>query len=120
MENADSNNCQSSSDETFIIEVAYALPEKQLIVEVKVKAGTNMKEAVIQSKIADKFPEIDVENLKLGIFGKSERKPEERILEAGERIEIYRPLIADPKADRKKRAEKAKADENVAGNDKTV
>ena len=101
-------NEESSSDEMIAIEVAYALLEKQLIVPVKVKLGTNMVEAVIQSKIADKFPDIDVTNLSLGIFGKVEKKPELRTLASGDRIEIYRPLLVDPKEMRKARAEKMK------------
>ena len=57
------------------------------------------------------FPELDLSQAPLGIFGKAVGKPEERVLEEGERVEIYRPLIADPKEVRKQRAAKAKARE---------
>ena len=55
------------------------------------------------------FPELDLESAPLGIFGKAVPKPAERVLQSGERVEIYRPLIADPKEVRKQRAAKAKA-----------
>ena len=97
------------TEETIKVEVAYALPNKQEIVVLDVVKGTSAYDAAIQSRIADKFPELDVENAPMGIFGKTERKPKERVLEEGERVEIYRPLIADPKEVRKRRAAEAKA-----------
>ena len=90
------------------VEVAYALPEKQLIVPLSVKKGTTMYDAVVQSGIADKFAGLDVDAVPMGVFGKAERKPKERVLEEGERVELYRPLIADPKEVRKARAARAK------------
>jgi len=93
------------------VEVAYALPEKQLIVPLNVKKGTTMYDAVVQSGIADKFEGLDVDSTPMGVFGKAERKPKERVLEEGERVELYRPLIADPKEVRKKRAAKKAAGE---------
>ena len=66
-------------------------------------------EAVQQSGIERHFPELDLTSVSLGIFGKALPKPAERILLSGERVEIYRPLIADPKEVRKQRAAKAKA-----------
>lgn len=86
------------------VDVAYATPEKQLVVPVKLKAGASAYDAVVQSGIASKFPELDIDAATLGIFGKTERNPKERVLLDGERVEIYRPLIADPKEVRKKRA----------------
>ncbi len=91
------------------VEVAYALPEKQLIIPLSVKQGTSMYDAVVQSGIASKFDDLDVDAVPMGVFGKAERKPKDRVLEDGERVELYRPLIADPKEVRKKRAA-AKAD----------
>lgn len=92
------------------VEVVYALPEKQLIMPVSVKQGTTMFDVVAQSGIADKFDELDIDAMPMGVFGKAERKPKERVMEDGERVELYRPLIADPKEVRKKRAaEKAEA-----------
>lgn len=93
------------------VEVAYALPEKQLIIPLTVKKGTTMFDAVVQSGIAAKFEGLDIDTVPMGIFGKAERKPKERVLEEGERVELYRPLIADPKEVRKKRAAKKAAGE---------
>lgn len=99
------------SDVMIQVEVAYALPEKQLIIPLTVKKGTTMFDAVVQSGIADKFEGLDVDSVPMGVFGKAERKPRERVLEEGERVELYRPLIADPKEVRKKRAAKKAAGE---------
>ena len=92
------------------VEVAFALPERQMIIPLQVKKGTTMFDAAVQSGIAGKFDGLDLESCPMGIFGKAERKPKERLLEEGERVEIYRALIADPKEVRKKRAA-AKQDE---------
>ena len=70
-----------------------------------------MREAALRSGMQQFFPELDLSQAPLGIFGKAVSKPEERVLEEGERVEIYRPLIADPKEVRKQRAAKAKARE---------
>lgn len=86
------------------VEVAYALPDRQLVVPLQVKKGTTLFEAAVQSGIATKFDGLDLEKAPMGIFGRAERKPKERVLEDGERVEIYRSLIADPKEVRKKRA----------------
>ena len=91
--------------ETLInVEVAYALPEKQMILPLTVKQGTTLFEAAGMSGIAEKFEGLDLEATPMGVFGKAERKPKERVLEDGDRVELYRPLIADPKEVRKKRA----------------
>ena len=86
-----------------IIEVAYATPERQKIVECEVEAGTSLRDAVKSSTILEYFPEIAVETCDLGIFGKLVAPQYE--LAEGDRIEIYRPLIADPKEIRRQRAE---------------
>lgn len=85
------------------VEVAYARPDKQLIVPVDVAEGTTALEAVEKSAIQEHFPEIDATSAKLGIFGKAQKPG--TVLRAGDRVEIYRPLIADPKESRRKRAE---------------
>lgn len=84
------------------IEIAYATPQKQVILEREVKPGTSIREVVKQSGINQHFPEIDLENCKLGIFSKPVAADYE--LSDGDRIEIYRPLIADPKEIRRQRA----------------
>lgn len=88
------------------VEVACALPEKQEIIMLEVEPGTTAREAVAISAISRSFPEIDVESAELGIFGKA-IKPDYKLHE-GDRVEIYRPLIADPKEVRRKRAAAAK------------
>lgn len=95
------------------VEVAYALPHKQLILPLEVEPGTTAKQAVVLSGIEAQFPGEDIANARLGLFGqafgtKGLAEAEEYLLQAGDRVEIYRPLIADPKEVRRKRAEKAK------------
>jgi len=84
------------------IEIAYATPEQQVILELMVPADSSPREVVLQSNIETYFPEIDKNLCDIGIFGKAIRG--EHKLENGDRIEIYRPLLADPKEVRKRRA----------------
>ena len=86
------------------VEVVYGLPDKQKLLKLSVPAGTTVREAAIRSAMDSYFPGLDLTQSPLGIFGKAVAKPEERVLEEGERVEIYRPLIADPKEVRKQRA----------------
>ena len=88
------------------IEVAYATPEKQVILSLKVPEGTTLIDAASASGIAEEFDNLDLNASQMGIFGKV--VPEDYLLRAGDRIEIYRPLIADPKEVRKERAAKAR------------
>jgi len=101
-------------DKLIAVEVAFALPDKQAIVVVKASEGVTAYEAVVQSKICDRFGQIDIENDKMGIFGKAIRDPKKEILKAGDRVEIYRALLIDPKASRVQRAEKAKKEKASA------
>lgn len=84
------------------IEIAYATPQHQVILERDVEPGISPRNAVLQSDIDQYFPEIDKQNCDIGLFGKTIRPDHE--MENGDRIEIYRPLLADPKEIRKKRA----------------
>lgn len=95
------------------IEVAFALPERQLIMTLEVGPETTLYEAVVESGILAKFPEIELESCSMGVFGKAEKKPREVQVKDGDRIEIYRPLIADPKEVRKMRAAKLKEKQAV-------
>ncbi|KZY38511.1 RnfH family protein [Oleiphilus sp. HI0081] len=88
------------------IEVAYAAPDKQKILTVEVKPGTNVFDGAKNSGIDKVFPEIDFDKADMGIFGKAVRKPLEQELKEGDRIEIYRPLMIDPKQARLNRAAK--------------
>ncbi|MES2917144.1 MAG: RnfH family protein [Pseudomonadota bacterium] len=95
--------------EAISIEVAYGLPAEQVLLTLTVPAGTTLRQAVRLSRLAERFPEIDPDHAPLGIFGKLEKNPDQRELRAGERVEIYRPLLIDPKEARRLRAERAKA-----------
>ncbi len=93
---------------TINVEVAYAKPEQQKIIKLEVEPGCSAMLAVQRSGITAVFPEIDLESAKMGIFGKVIPKPATHALQDGDRVEIYRPLIIDPKELRKARAAKAK------------
>ncbi|TCP12632.1 hypothetical protein EV683_10879 [Crenobacter luteus] len=93
--------------ERIEVEVAYARPDKQAIVKLTVAAGTSAEAAVRASRIVETFPEIDLANLSLGVFGKAVRG--DAPLRAGDRVEIYRPLLADPKEVRRRRAAEGRA-----------
>lgn len=89
------------------VEVVYALAERQKLLRLSVPVGTTVRDVALRSGMEVFFPELDLDTCPLGIFGKAVAKPEERAVEEGERVEIYRPLIADPKEVRKQRAAKA-------------
>ena len=95
-----------TSQKDIMVEVAYALPKQQIIVPINVADGTTAEAAVIASGIMEKFPEIDLAVNKLGIFGKLSKPDTE--LRHLDRVEIYRPLIADPKEVRRQRAAEGK------------
>ncbi len=90
------------SSESIQVEIAYALPDEQVILPLEVVQGTTLIAAVEQSGIADRFPGIDLEKDRMGIFSKAAKR--DQVLRPGDRVEIYRPLIADPKEVRKQRA----------------
>lgn len=94
------------SDNKIKVEVAFALPDNQLILEVEVPAEATVEEIIKLSGIMEKFPEIDLAVNKVGVFGKLTKLA--NTLRKGDRIEIYRKLIADPKEVRRKRAEEGK------------
>ena len=92
---------------TIKVEVAYALPDEQVIIPIEVEAGTTAEQAIILSDILSSYPEIDIaRDNKIGIFGKLSKAATE--LRNGDRVEIYRPLIADPKEVRRRRAAEGK------------
>ncbi|HEX7048013.1 MAG TPA: RnfH family protein [Gammaproteobacteria bacterium] len=86
----------------IVVEVAYALPDRQVLIPLTVPAGTTAIEAIRRSGISEQFPGIDLSNGRIGVFGRL--CPSERVLEAGDRVEIYRPLVADPKEVRRRLA----------------
>lgn len=96
----------TSETEKFAVDVIYALPKQQKIITIMVAPGTTFIDAVVQSNMVKFFPEINLDDIKLGVFSRVAKHDE--VLVPGQRVEIYRPLIADPKDVRRKRAEKAK------------
>ena len=90
----------------WMAEVAYAMPDEQMIIPVKISEGMTAEAAIKASGIMKKFPEIDLENNKIGIFGKLSKL--DTVLRHLDRVEIYRPLIADPKEVRRQRAAEGK------------
>ena len=93
------------SDE-ILVEIAYAMPNEQVILSIKVPTKSDVKQAIEKSGIQIKFPSIDLSKNKVGIFGK--KTTLDHVLKNRDRIEIYRPLILDPKEMRRKRAAKKK------------
>ena len=93
--------------EKYFIEVVYALPDEQVLISLDVAQGTTVEQAVKLSGILERFTDIDLTKNKLGIFGKATKAEQE--LRDKDRVEIYRPLIADPKESRRKRADKKEA-----------
>ncbi|QDF99698.1 RnfH family protein [Azoarcus sp. DD4] len=89
------------------IEVVYALPQRQELVRLHLPDGATVRDAVIASGLLGKYPDIEIDGPnKLGIFAKLVKA--DTVLRDRDRVEIYRPLIADPKAVRKKRADEGK------------
>jgi putative ubiquitin-RnfH superfamily antitoxin RatB of RatAB toxin-antitoxin module len=99
--------------ETIPVEVVYALSDRQVILALEVLADASIAEVIAQSGILQQFPEIDLDGSKVGVFGKLGKLTDS--LHAGDRVEIYRPLIADPKAVRKQRAAQGKKMKKGAG-----
>ncbi|MDX1804725.1 MAG: RnfH family protein [Alcanivorax sp.] len=96
------------SEARIHVEVAYALPDRQRLIGLDVPPGTTMLEAARLSGIAGQFEGLELDTASMGVFGKVEANPAARVLKAGERVEIYRPLKADPKLNRKKRAARSR------------
>ena len=96
----------SGGPNRFKVEVAYARPDAQVILPVEVQEGATLRDAIEKSGILEKFPELDIDKMDVGIFGKISKMANP--LKPWDRIEIYRPLIADPKEVRKRRAAEGK------------
>lgn len=86
------------------VQVLYATPECQRLYELRIPCGATVRAAIVESGIAEDFPEVQFGDYALGIFG--ERVDDSTLVNDGDRIEIYRPLIADAKASRRRRAAK--------------
>lgn len=93
-------------DNPIDVQVVYATPTQQQVVTLQVARGCTAFEAATLSRITESFPGLDLSQVRWGIFSRSV-KPEQ-VLEAGDRVEIYRPLLVDPKESRRQRAREAK------------
>ncbi|MCL6555447.1 MAG: RnfH family protein [Burkholderiales bacterium] len=93
--------------EEILVEVAYARPDQQVLLPVRLPPGATVEEAIRRSGVLERFPEIDLTRNKVGIWSKLSKL--DTPLRDRDRVEIYRPLIADPKEVRRKRAEEGKA-----------
>ncbi len=87
------------------VEVVYALPEKQYLYTVKLEEGSSVERAIVASGLLELRTDIDLKQNKVGIFSRQVKLHDP--VQSGDRIEIYRPLIADPKELRRQRAERA-------------
>lgn len=92
---------------TMRVEVAYALPHQQALMSLNVPVGSSVESVIHQSGLLNQFPEIDLAQNKVGIFSKLVAL--DTVLRERDRVEIYRPLIADPKEIRRQRASAGKA-----------
>ncbi|UCV13349.1 RnfH family protein [Quatrionicoccus australiensis] len=99
--------------EMINVEVCYALADKQALVSVKLPQGATLQQALEASGLLVKHPEIDLKKNKFGVFAKLSKL--DSILRDRDRVEIYRPLIADPKEVRKQRAAEGKVMKKGAG-----
>lgn len=95
------------TDDKITVEVCYALPDKQTLLSLEVEVSATIEDIIHQSGILELHPEIDLARNRVGIFSKLAKLTD--TLHNGDRVEIYRPLIADPKEVRKQRAQKNKA-----------
>ena len=87
------------------VEVVYALPQKQYLQQVRLEEGATVEQAIIASGLTRLRTDIDLSKNKVGVWSRPVKLQDE--VHDGDRVEIYRPLIADPKALRRQRAEKA-------------
>ena len=88
------------------VSVVYALPERALEIELELPAGATIAEAIARSRIGERHPEIDVARAAVGVFGRRMRR--DAVLADGDRVEIYRALLADPKDARRRRAKRTR------------
>ncbi len=102
-----------TAHETLTVEVAYALPDQQTLLRVQVRNGATVREAIEQSGVLVTHPEIDLASNRVGVFGKLAKL--DATLREGDRVEIYRPLLADPKEVRKLRAAQGKKTKRGGG-----
>lgn len=93
----------ANASDMINIQLGYAKAEQQLILDLSVPPGTTILQAIEASDLIRQMPEIDISVLRVGIYSKL--KTLDTVVREGDRVEIYRPLIADPKESRRRRAE---------------
>jgi len=93
---------ESAADPSIAVQVCYAMPERELLLALRVAAGSTLEQAVRASGLLQAVPEVDLATSAVGIYGK--KKTLDTVLREHDRIELYRPLIADPKEARRRRA----------------
>ena len=89
------------ADAEFEVEVVYALPAAQTLVRLRVSAGATVEQALAQSGLLARYPALDPATARVGVFGKIVAL--DTLLRAGDRVEIYRPLLIEPKEARRRR-----------------
>jgi hypothetical protein len=95
------------------VEVCYALAGAQTLITIELPAGATLRRAIDASGILQRFPSIDLNTQKVGVFGKL--KPLDTVLTDHDRVEIYRPLLVDPKVSRQRRVEKTRKAGSIEG-----
>jgi putative ubiquitin-RnfH superfamily antitoxin RatB of RatAB toxin-antitoxin module len=105
----------AAEKEQMEVEIVYALPREQVVIALHVETDTPVREAIERSGILKQFPEIDLDRNKVGIFGKLTKL--DAAPQPGDRIEIYRALIADPKESRRAKAAEDKGGAKRAASD---
>lgn len=103
------------ADTLIEVEVVYAAVERQVLMKIELPSGSTVRQALQASGMAQQFAELNLSQCAVGIFGKVISHPELHVLAAGDRVEIYRPLLADPKEVRRLRAAKAAKARNATG-----
>lgn len=88
------------------VEIVYALPDEQYLLGFSIQEGATLKEGILASGILERYPELELASMMAGLFGKKAKM--DHVLREKDRIEIYRPLIADPKEVRKRKAAEGK------------
>lgn len=95
------------------VEVCYALTNEQAVIAVELPQGATLQQALEASGILQRYPQIDLGTLKVGVYGKL--KPLDTVLADHDRVEIYRPLLVDPKVSRQRRVEKTRKAGSIEG-----
>jgi hypothetical protein len=97
-------NCMDAERSPIRVEVAYALPRKQILIALDVPEGCTVFDAMLRSDIQTHVEGLDLAAAEVGVFGRRVEDPRRQVLSDGDRVEIYRPLLVDPRESRRRRA----------------